>query len=107
MLRARDDLAVALDSDGFAGKTELVDEARDGGSLVHHALLPVDDHVDLDRHRGQATTVAPGWLAPGRHSSPDMTRHARCKDRDICASIWGLTVKGSSHFRHVGYVVTN
>jgi hypothetical protein len=66
---ARHDFAIALDGDGLSGQAEVTYQTRDSGSFVHQPLLSIDDYVDVDRHRGEATTTPPGWLAPGLYSS--------------------------------------
>src|ERR1041384_3668215 len=65
---ARDDLAVAFDGDGAVRQTELTDECGDGSASIHCSRLSIYHHINGDRHRGEPTTTAPGWLAPGHYS---------------------------------------
>jgi hypothetical protein len=92
MLRARHDLAVALDGDTLAGETELTDQHFDGGSVGELPRISIDDYVDARRHR--------------RGKYPPMTREARCDDHDIHALVRLDLVKVASHSRRVGHVAT-
>src|SRR6185503_4421995 len=59
VLRARNDLAIALDGNWFSVETELRNQCEHGCPGVHDPPLSVDDHVDARRHRGENLPPTP------------------------------------------------